>query len=567
MSDDRSKIRTFGIKCSKLNTELFIARKIISGKANSNRLTKPIVLISLLSIILGIAFMIVSVAVVTGFQSGIREKVIGFGAHIQVTDLEDNSSMESSPVLIEQDFYPELNDDERVKNIQVYAFKPAILQARQDSVHIQLANNKDTVESRQDILGVRFKGVGPDYDWSFFEDKLVAGRTLDFSEPNNEVLISKYMADMLGYKVGDALDAFFIHDDSGPKKRKFTVCGIYRTGFEEFDKQFIYTQLQHIQLLNNWGVQTNLTVLDTCIGDYFVLKAKTYHGTGAYRYDWGRGYTENSYYLFTGEVNDKVRLISTDFDLEIYGLSPNPKSIPDTATARIIVEESCTCSETLLNQKPIEYVSENEIKMPFGKIKISNGKGTHQLYAGGFEIILNHWNDLEDMDELIDEEIPMLEMKTTKITEIYPEIFKWLKFLNIDIIIILVLILLVSVINMVTTLLVMILEKTNMIGILKALGATDASIRKVFIYNAFYLLSRGLLFGNLLGIGLVVLQQQTGFVSLNPDIYYLDTVPVNFNLWHILLINLLTVIICFLTLLLPGSIVTRISPVKAIRFN
>ena len=529
-------------------------------------MTKPIVVISLISIILGIAFMIITVAVVTGFQNGVREKVIGFGAHIQVNDIEDNSSMESSPILIDQTFYPELNEDPRVKNIQVYAFKPAILQAQQDSVLIQLADDKDTIESRQDILGVRFKGVDADYDWSFFEDKLVDGRILDFTSSNEEVLISKYMADMLGYKVGSELDAFFIQDDLGPKKRKFKVCGIYRTGFEEFDKQFIYTQLQHIQSLNNWGVQTNITVIDTCIGDYFVLQAKSFHGTGAYRYDWGQGYKENSYYLFSADINNKIKLISTDYDVEIYGLSPNSKSVPDTAVAKINIEKSCKCSEALLREKPIEYLSENKIKMPFGSITIQNGKGTHHLYTGGFEIILNQWSDLAEMDEIIYNDIPM-DMKTTKITDIYPEIFKWLKFLNIDIIIILVLILLVSVINMVTTLLVMILEKTNMIGILKALGSTDRSIRKVFIYNAFYLLSRGLIIGNVVGIGLILLQQQTGFISLDPDVYYLDTVPVNFNIFHILLINALTVVVCFLTLLLPGTIVSRISPIKAIRFN
>lgn len=535
-------------------------------KKNTSRLTKPIVIISLISIVAGIAFMIVSVSVVTGFQHGIRDKVIGFGAHIQVTDMGDNSSMESTPILIDQEFYPSLQEDERIKNIQVYAFKPAILQARRDSVQVHLANEKDTLESRQDILGVRFKGVDENYNWSFFDDKIIEGRIPDFSKQNDEVFISKYMADMLGYKVGSDLDAFFIQDDAGPKKRKFVVCGIYRTGFEEFDKQFIFTQIHHIQYLNNWGVQTNITVLDTCLGDYYVMQAKTFHGTGAYRYDWGQGYTESSYYLFTGELQDRVRLISTDFEVEIYGLSPNPKSVPDTAFANIIVDNSCTCSEAALKEKPIEYISENEIKMPFGKITISNGKGTSHLYTGGFEIILKHFRDLKQMDEIIYNEIPH-DLKSTKITDLHPEIFKWLQFLNIDIIIILVLILIVSIINMVTTLLVMILEKTNMIGILKALGASDKSIRKVFIYHAFYLLSRGLIFGNILGIGLVILQQQTGFLALNPDIYYLDTVPVNFNIWHILLINLMTITICTLTLLLPGRIITRISPVKAIRFN
>lgn len=561
------KIRIFEIKCSKLNTELFIARRIISGKNPGNRLTRPIVIISLISIILGVAFMIVAVAVVTGFQSGIREKVIGFGSHIQITSFDENSSMESSAVLKDQEFYHRLKADERVKSIQVFAFKPAILQSQQDSVKVDLPGDRDTIESRQDMLGVRFKGVDADYDWSFFKEKLVEGRLIDFTTQNDEVLISKYMADILGYEVGETIDAFFIQDDKGPKKRKFTVCGIYRTGFEEFDKQFIYTQLHHIQLLNNWGIQTNITVLDTCVGDYFVMQAQSFHGTGAYRYDWGSGYSESSYYLFSGELGERVKMVSTDFEIEVYGLSPNPESVADTAIATISVQDACTCSESLLREKPIEYISENDIKMPFGTVKIQNGKGTQHLYTGGFEVILNEWQDLENMDEFIDQELPMLQMKTTKITEIYPEIFKWLKFLNIDIIIILVLILLVSVINMITTLLVMILEKTNMIGVLKALGSSDRAVRRVFIYNALFLLSRGLIIGNILGVGLVLLQHYTGFVSLDPAVYYLDTVPVNFNLLHILLINIMTVVICFVTLLLPGTLVSRISPVRAIRFN
>jgi lipoprotein-releasing system permease protein len=120
---------------------------------------------------------------------------------------------------------------------------------------------------------------------------------------------------------------------------------------------------------------------------------------------------------------------------------------------------------------------------------------------------------------------------------------------------------------MVTSLLVMILEKTNTIGVLKALGSTNKSIRKIFIYNSFYLLTRGLIVGNIIGVGLVIFQQQTGFFTLNPEIYYLDTVPMNFNILHILLINLMTVLVCFLTLLLPSLVITKISPVKAIRFN
>ena len=548
-----------------MNTEFFIARKIITGNKNASRLTRPIVFISLFSITAGVAFMIIAVSVITGFQQEIRDKVVGFDAHIRIKSMEYNTSMESTPILIEQDFYPSFEEDERIRKIQVYAYKPAILQSSQDSVNIQLAG-KDTVESRNDILGVLFKGVDARYDWQFFEDKMVAGKMIEFHEENDQVMISQYMADVMGYNVGDRLEAFFITDDSGPKKRKFTVCGIYRTGFEEFDKQFIYTQIQHIQALNNWGVQTNITVMDTCIQNYFVLKAMSFNGSGGYRYNWDGGYVENPYFLINGHVSFDLEMTSTDYPIEaLYGLSPNANSVPDTARAKITVNKPCSCSEELLAEHPIEYVSENEIIMPFGKIEIENGPGTHHLYTGGFEVMLEDWHDLDETNDYIYNEIPLLD--TEKITEVHPEIFKWLQFLDIDMIIIIVMILLVSMINMVTSLLVMILEKTNMIGVLKALGATNKSIRGIFMYNSFFLLSRGLLFGNVLGIGLIVAQHYFQFATLNPDIYYLDSVPVNINIVHILLINLLTIAICLLTLLLPSNIVSRISPVKAIRFN
>ena len=120
-----------------------------------------------------------------------------------------------------------------------------------------------------------FKGIDEGYDWDFFSKKLVDGRIINFDSLNNEVMISEYTSKIMGYNIGDRIDAYFIMDN-GPKKRKFEVCGIYNTGFEEFDKQFIFTQINHIQKLNNWGVQTYLTVRkDTCINGNFVLKALT----------------------------------------------------------------------------------------------------------------------------------------------------------------------------------------------------------------------------------------------------------------------------------------------------
>ena len=551
-----------------MNTEFFIARKIIKGDKNQSRLSKPIVVISLASIIIGVAIMIISVSVVTGFQQGIRDKVIGFGSHIQVTNLFDNSSMESSPIPIEQDFYPSIQEtEEGVRHIQIFAYKPAILQSKQDSV---VFNNSevDTTTSTQDILGVLFKGVDQDYDWQFFNDKLIQGRAISYENKNDDVLISKYIADKMGYKVGDQIDAFFIMDN-GPKKRKIQVCGIYDTGMEEFDKQFIFTQIEHLQKLNNWGVKTLLTIdKDTCIDGNFVLKGMTTGGTGAYRYKWNYSdyFNEKDYLLLNGKLSEDIQLISADYEMEIFGMSKDANSVPDTAWAKINVTTPCDCNEETLAQNPIEFISDSLIKMPFGTIEIKQGNGTHDLYAGGFEIILEDWNELDNMDEIIDFNIPG-QLSTKTITEMHPDIFAWLNFLDYNILIIIILILVVSLINMITSLLVMILDKSNMIGILKAIGATNRKIRKIFMLNSIFLLSRGLLWGNILGIGLISIQYFTGAISLNPEVYYLDSVPVNFNLWHILLINILVVVVCRLTLVIPSLLITRIDPIKAIRFD
>jgi lipoprotein-releasing system permease protein len=551
-----------------LNTEFFIARKIIKGDSSQSRLSKPIVIISLASIIIGVAIMIISVSVVTGFQQGIRNKVIGFGAHIQVTNLFDNSSMESSSIPIDQDFYPSIAEtEEGVKHIQIFAYKPAILQSKQDSVAFN--NSKvDTSTSTQDILGVLFKGVDQDYNWQFFNDKLIKGRTVSYANRNNEVLISKYVSDKMGYAVGDEIDAYFIMDN-GPKKRKFNICGIYDTGMEEFDKKFIFTQIDHIQRLNNWGVKTLLTVdKDTCIDGKFILRGLTNGGTGAYRYKWNYSdyFNEKDYLLLNGQLTEDIRLVSTDYEVEIFGLSKEPKSVPDTSWAKIKVTSPCECNEETLALAPVIFNSDSSITMPFGTIEIRQGKGTQNLYTGGFEILLEDWNELENMDEIIDFNIPG-QLATKTIKELQPSIFSWLNIIDYNIVIIICLMLIVSLINMTTTLLVMILDKSNMIGILKAIGATNRKIRKIFMLNSIFLLSRGLFWGNLLGIGLISIQYFTGVLSLNAEVYYLDAVPVNFNLWHILLINLLVIVVCRLTLVIPSLLITRIDPIKAIRFD
>ena len=186
--------------------------------------------------------------------------------------------------------------------------------------------------------------------------------------------------------------------------------------------------------------------------------------------------------------------------------------------------------------------------------------------VGAFEVFLNDFNNIEAIGEKVYEQTSST-LDTKTIIEKYSYIFEWLKLFDFNIVIILGVMILVATINMVVALLVLILERTQMIGILKALGANNWSVRKIFLYNALYLIVRGLFWGNLIGISLLLIQQYFGIIKLNPENYYVNQAPVYLNWGYVLLLNLLTVTVCFLVLLIPSYIITKISPVKAIRFD
>ncbi|AOW08305.1 ABC transporter permease [Flavobacterium gilvum] len=185
---------------------------------------------------------------------------------------------------------------------------------------------------------------------------------------------------------------------------------------------------------------------------------------------------------------------------------------------------------------------------------------------GAFEVFVKDFNTIKEVgDQVYKKTSSTLDSKT--IIEKYSYIFEWLQLFDFNIIVILVVMILVATINMVVALLVLILERTQMIGILKSLGANNWSVRKIFLYNAFYLIVRGLFWGNLIGISLLLIQQHFGVIKLNPENYYVNQAPVYLNLGYILALNLLTIVICTLVLLIPSYIITKISPVKALRFD
>ena len=185
---------------------------------------------------------------------------------------------------------------------------------------------------------------------------------------------------------------------------------------------------------------------------------------------------------------------------------------------------------------------------------------------GAFEVFINDFTQIKEIGDKVYKEIPPTYNSVT-IEEKFFSIFEFLKLFDFNIVVILIVMIVVATINMIVALLVLILERTQMIGILKALGANNWNIRKIFLYNAAYLISRGLLFGNLIAFALLFLQKTFGIIKLNPQNYYVSEVQVDINLLHILLLNLRTIIICLLVLLIPSYIITKISPVKAIRFD
>jgi lipoprotein-releasing system permease protein len=409
-----------------LNLAYFISKRI-AGKDREN-FSGPVMRIARLAIALGVGIMILSVAVLTGFQMEIREKVIGFGAHLQIDNFDIHSSYEAKPVSMDQPFYPNIaRGDKDVEHIQVFAYKAGI------------------IKTEEQIEGVVLKGIGPDFRWDFFSDKIIEGEKFMLSDTatSNDVLISGLLADKLLLKTGDPLRMYFIGEgETRPRGRRFNVKGIYETGLEEFDKMYVLGDIRQIRRLNNWN-------------------------------------------------DDEV---------------------------------------------------------------------------SGFEIFINDFSNLDEVTYRVYSEVGY-DLNVVNVREAYPQIFDWLKLLDKNVIVILVLMIAVSAITMISTLLILILEKTNHIGILKALGMDNTGIRAIFLYSAAGIIGRGLLWGNLIAILLSILQNEYHIITLDQSSYYVDFVPVNLNFVHILLVNAGAFIACMAMLLIPSYIISRITPVKAIRFS
>jgi lipoprotein-releasing system permease protein len=414
-----------------MNLPYFIAQRLIKGRREGTSFSRPINVIAIVGIAVGLAVMILAVSILTGFKQQIREKVAGFGAHIQIMNFDSNISFETAPISTKLDFVPKIKNLPGIKHVEVFGTKAGI------------------IKTDENIQGVVLKGIGSDFDWSYFSSNMVDGSVITVTDTatTTKVIISKKISDMLKLKTGDSFAMHFIQDP--PRMRKFTISGIYETSLEEFDKIYVFCDIGHIRKLNGWE-DDQVSGFEIFINDFDQLN------------------------YMTQAVRDAVGY----------------------------------------------KITEDETKVSVKNIR-------------------------------------------TK----YPQIFDWLNFQDMNVVIIIILMLVVAGFNMISGLLILILEKTNMIGVLKALGSQDKIIRRVFIYQAAYLITKGLFWGNLIGIGLAFLQLKTGLLSLNPVTYYIKTVPVNLNFTHIILLNTGTMAVIILMLLIPSQLVSRITPVKAIRYD
>ncbi len=410
----------------------YLANKIYNDKGDKRKVSRPAIKIATAGVAIGLAVMIISVCVVLGFKNTIRDKVIGFGGHIQVANYMTVQFQDQYPIAVNDSFLRVLKGIPDVKHVQRFASKQGIL------------------KTDNDFLGVSFKGVGPDFDSTFIHQNMVEGSIPKFDDKanRNHLLLSKLIASKLGLHAGDKVFAYFI-DEEGARARRFTVDGIYETNLKLYDQVMCYVDLYTAVKLNGWD-------------------------------------------------EDQV---------------------------------------------------------------------------GGVEVTVNDFDQLDQTEEYIINKVNRTQDKngetysSVTIQDLHPSIFSWLSLLDLNVWIILGLMLAVAGVTMISGLLIIILERTSMIGILKALGARNATIRSTFLWFAVFIIGKGMLIGDAIGIGLLLIQKYAGLVKLDAQTYYVSTVPIDFNWPLILILNIATFVICTLMLIGPSYLVSFIRPSKSMRYE
>ena len=415
-----------------MDWKLFVARRIYRSKEGEKEVSKPAILIAMWGIAIGLAVMIVAVAVVIGFKHEVRDKVVGIGSDITITNFDAQKSYETVPVVAGDSLLDALRVMDGVKHVQRYSTKPGMIM------------------TEDNFLGMVLKGVSQEYDWTFLKKHLLEGEIPAFTDSasTNRTLVSRTIANKLHLKTGDKLYTYYVEGDN-VRARRLEVAGIYQTNFSIYDNMFLLTDLYTVNRLNAWKADQ----------------------------------------------------------------------------------------------------------------------------ASGIELEVADVSRLEETKEAISMEVDMMKdcyggtYYTQTVEENNPQIFVWLDLLDMNVWVILILMTGVAGFTMISGLLIIILERTNMIGVLKALGADNLAIRKVFLSFSVFLIGRGMLWGNIIGLSFVIIQSQFHLFKLDPVTYYVDSVPVAFQLWWWVLLNVCSLLASVLMLVGPSYLIAHIHPAKSIRFE
>lgn len=415
-----------------MNFSFFIAHKLYKDKGGRQHVSRPAITIATAGVAIGLVVMLLSVFVVLGFKHTIRDKVIGFGSHIQVTNFMTQMSSDQAPIAMNDSMIKVIGGIEGVKHVERFAYKQGIL------------------KTDSDFLGVMFEGVAQEYDTTFIHQNMVAGSIPKFSDSQsgNHILISQNIADKLKVNAGDRIFAYFI-DENGVRMRRFTIQGIYQTNLSQYDQVMCFADLYTTVKLNAWQ--------------------------------------------------------------------------PDQVSGAAI---------TVNDFKQLDEVESRFVE------KINRTEDRYdETYA------------------------------TQTIRDINPQIFSWLDLLDMNVWIILVLMVSVAGVTMISGLLIIILERTTMIGVLKALGTRNKTIRHIFLWFAAFIIGRALLIGNAIALGMALLQQWTGIIKLDPATYYVSTVPVEINIPLLIILNVATLLISLFVLIAPSYLISHIHPAKSMRYE
>jgi len=409
-----------------MNVAYFIAQRIAFNKQKS--FSRFIIRLATAATALSVAAMIITLSFVTGFQQTVANKVFSFWGHIRVQQYEPAKALvaEETPLQKNDTVVNILQQMPGVRQVQAFATKSAVL------------------DKNRDIEGVLLKGVDKNYDFTNLAPFLVSGHWIDFKDTlySKQIVISSQIADELQIQLKDTITVYFISAaENRASFRKLQVCGIYKTGIEEYDKLFALGDIRLLRRINNWN-------------------------------------------------KDEI---------------------------------------------------------------------------GGYEIFVNDYKNMDTISSQLYDKLPNAWVSRT-IREVFPNIFDWLNIQDVNRDVIFIVMSVVAVINLITCLLILVLERTPMVGVLKAVGSDDWHIQNIFLYYATIIAFRGIAIGFIFGAGICLLQQYTGFITLNEAAYYVRVAPVVINWPQILLVCGATLLVCFAALLLPTLLIRAIKPVMAIQF-